>query len=111
MTSPLQQKIKVTGPVVVTANRVDDGAVIYLTEAHAWSTRLDDAAVVTTAPAALALLQAANADEIGATGAYIAPVVRGEDGRYQPGNLRERIRAAGPTIPLPETPLTLKAGS
>ena len=25
MTSPLQQKIKVTGPVVVTANRVGDG--------------------------------------------------------------------------------------
>ena len=27
MTSPLQQKIKITGPVVVTANRVTDGAV------------------------------------------------------------------------------------
>ena len=29
MTSPLQQKIKITGPVVITANRVGDGAVIY----------------------------------------------------------------------------------
>ena len=28
MTSPLQQKIKITGPVVVTANRVGDGAVV-----------------------------------------------------------------------------------
>ena len=29
MTSPLEQKIKITGPVVVTANRVGDGAVVY----------------------------------------------------------------------------------
>ena len=30
MTSPLEQKkIKVTGPVVITANRTGDGAVIY----------------------------------------------------------------------------------
>jgi len=27
MTSPLQQKLKITGPVVVTANRLGDGAV------------------------------------------------------------------------------------
>ena len=30
MTSPLQQKLKVTGPVVITANRLGDGAVVYL---------------------------------------------------------------------------------
>ena len=29
MTSPLQQKLKITGPVVVTANRLSDGAVVY----------------------------------------------------------------------------------
>ncbi|HXQ82552.1 MAG TPA: DUF2849 domain-containing protein, partial [Xanthobacteraceae bacterium] len=29
MTSPLEQKIKVTGPVVVTANRVGDGRVVF----------------------------------------------------------------------------------
>ena len=28
MTSPLQQKLKVTGPVVITANRLGDGAVV-----------------------------------------------------------------------------------
>ena len=31
MTSPLQQKLKVTGPVVITANRLGDGAVVYRT--------------------------------------------------------------------------------
>ena len=31
MTSPLQQKIKITGPSIITANRTWDGAVIYRT--------------------------------------------------------------------------------
>ena len=31
MTSPLQQKLRITGPVVVTANRLGDGAVVYRT--------------------------------------------------------------------------------
>jgi len=31
MTSPLQQKIKITGPSVVTANRTSDGVVIWRT--------------------------------------------------------------------------------
>jgi len=30
MTSPLQQKIKITGPSMVTANRTSDGIVIYI---------------------------------------------------------------------------------
>ena len=29
MTAPSQQKLKVHGPVVVTANRLSDGAVVY----------------------------------------------------------------------------------
>ena len=45
MTSPLQQKIKITGPVVVTANRVGDGAVIYRSAAGEWTTELDEAVV------------------------------------------------------------------
>jgi hypothetical protein len=97
----LQQKLKITGPVVVTANRLGDGAVVYRTSDGSWSTRLDGAAVVTTAPAATALLAAAVADDIAAVGAYVAPVRIGPDGQPEPGNLRERIRLAGPTIDLP----------
>ena len=101
MTSPLQQKLKITGPVVVTANRLGDGAVVYRTDGGDWSTKLDQAAIVTTALAATALLAAATADDIGAVGAYVAPVRRDADGAPQPGNLREMIRYAGPTIDLP----------
>src|SRR5258705_145629 len=40
MTSPLQQKLRITGPVVVTANRLDDGVVIYRTSGAAMSTSI-----------------------------------------------------------------------
>ncbi len=55
MTSPLEQKkIKITGPVVVTANRVGDGAVVYRRADGGWTTQLDDAAVATDAARARA---------------------------------------------------------
>jgi hypothetical protein len=101
MTSPLQQKIKITGPSVVTANRTWDGVVIYRTASQGWSTMLSDAAVVRTADAARALLTEAVADDLGAIGAYIAPVEVNDAGAIAPGNLREQIRLEGVTIDLP----------
>jgi hypothetical protein len=101
MTSPLEQKLKITGPVVITANRLFDGAVVYRTLDGGWSPLLENAAVVSTAPAATELLAAAVADDLSAVGAYVAPVRRGSDGRLEPGNLRESIRQAGPTFALP----------
>src|SRR5262249_10898286 len=99
--SPLQQKLKITGPVVVTANRLGDGAVVYRTLDRGWSTALGEAAVVDTAPAATALLAAAGADDIGAVGPCVAPAALRVGGRPTPGTLRERIRLEGPTIELP----------
>jgi hypothetical protein len=99
MTSPLQQKIKITGPSIVTANRTGDGAVIYRTASHGWSVNLSDAAVVRTADDARALLAESVADDIGAVGSYIAPVEVTDQG-VAPGNLREKIRQQGVTIDL-----------
>jgi hypothetical protein len=101
MTSPLQQKIKITGPVVVTANRVADGAVAYRRADGSWTSELDKAAVVADAVSAQALLAGAVADGLIAVDPYIAPVTQTRDGKIRPGNLRERIRRAGPTIELP----------
>lgn len=101
MTSPLEQKLKITGPVVITANRLGDGAVVYRTADGRWSTTLDDAAVAATAAAATALLAGAAAEGTAAVGAYVAPVRLDQDGRPQPGNLRERIRLRGPTVGTP----------
>jgi Protein of unknown function (DUF2849) len=103
MTSPLQQKLKITGPVVVTANRLSDGAVVYRTGEGGWTTRLDQAAIATAAPAASELLSAANGDGLIAVGAYVAPVDRQADGAVRPANLREFIRLNGPTVALPAT--------
>jgi hypothetical protein len=100
MTSPLEQKIKITGPSVVTANRTSDGVVIWRTGAKGWSTDLAEAAVVRNADDARALLTEAVGDDIGAVGSYIAPV-EVKDGKVLPGNLRERIRVKGLTIELP----------
>jgi hypothetical protein len=101
MTSPLEQKIRITGPSIVTANRTFDGAVIYRTPSRNWSTDLSEAAIVRTADEARALLAESVADDIGAVGSYIAPVEIRDDGKIKPGNLREHIRLRGVTIELP----------
>jgi len=101
MTSPLQQKIKITGPSMVTANRTWDGVVIYRTASQGWTTDLSGAAVVRTADDARALLAESVADDVGAIGAYIAPVEIKDGGKIGPGNLREQIRSEGITIDLP----------
>jgi len=98
------KKIRVSGPVVVTANRVGDGVVVYRSADAGWSTELADAAVTADANVARELLKSAIEDDLNAVGSYIAPVKRSEAGRLQPGNLREIIRLRGPTIALPVAP-------
>ena len=101
MTSPLEQKkIRIAGPSVVTANRTWDGAVIYRTASQGWSNELTDAAIVRSSDEARSLLAESVADDLGAVGAYIAPVEI-TDGKIGPGNLRELIRRSGVTIGLP----------
>jgi hypothetical protein len=101
MTSPLDQKIRITGPVVVTANRVGDGAVVYRSADGGWSTDLGKAAVTTDAAIARTLINEANDDDLNAVGPYVAPVKLTDTGKLRPGNLRELIRHRGPTIALP----------
>ena len=102
MTSPLEQKkIRIAGPSVVTANRTWDGIVIYRTSRQGWSSDLSDAAIVRSSEEARALLAESVADDVGAVGAYIAPVEVRESGAIKPGNLRELIRSKGVTIDLP----------
>ena len=101
MTSPHEQKKrKAQGSVVVTANRLGDGAVVYRTADGGWTTELSKAAIV-AAPAAAELLARAEADGVRAVGPYVAPVELAPDRSVLPGNLRERIRLAGPTFALP----------
>ncbi len=86
---------------MVTANRTWDGVVIYRTGRQDWSADLSDAAIVRTSDEARALLTKSIADDVGAIGAYIAPVEIKDAGEIKPGNLREHIRSQGVTIDLP----------
>ena len=99
MVSPLQQKIRVTGPVVITANRLSDGAVVHRTASGGWSEDLAKAEILWAAPEAQKALKAAQADGLEAVGPYVAPIDAGAP--VQPGNIRELIRANGPTFVLP----------
>ncbi len=101
MTSPLQRKLKIAGPTVVTANRLADGAVVWLSPAGGWTDSIGAAAVESTSEDVLRLLDIAHGDENTAVGAYPAPVRIGADGSIEPANLRERIRVSGPTVALP----------
>ena len=85
MTSPLEQKkLKITGPVVVTANRVGDGAVVYRRADGGWTTDLRAAAVTTDGSTARDLIQAAAADGRRAVDPYAAVKLTG-DGEVRPG--------------------------
>ncbi len=97
MTSPLEQKkIRITGPSVVTANRTWDGVVIYRTSLQGWSADLSDAAIVRTSDEARALLTESIADDVGAIGAYVAPVEVKDNisgSRASPSSFRFRHKA------------------
>jgi hypothetical protein len=85
---------------VVTANRLADGAVVFRTAAG-WSTRLAEAEVHAdvAAPAALKAGEGDVARHV-VVGAYLVEVACGAEGPV-PVELRERIRARGPTIGIP----------
>jgi len=90
-------------PKIMTANRLDDGAVVYLAEAGVWVEDLEAALVVEDETGAESLeRQAAEAQRHRlVVGPYLFPVAL-EAGRPLPLGQRERIRAAGPSVPLPQ---------
>jgi len=100
MVSPLQQKFRIDGPVVITANRLSDGAVVHRTKSGQWTADLASAQILWSASEAQAALKAAQQEGLEAVGAYAAPIDASARAA-QPGNLREFIRASGPTFRLP----------
>ncbi len=101
MVSPLQQKIRVTGPVVITANRLADGAVVHRAASGEWREDLGEAEILRSAQEAQKALNAAQSDGLRAVGPYIAPILAAGGASPHPGNLREIIRSSGPTFVLP----------
>ena len=83
----------------ITANRLDDGRVVFLDERGVWTHHLADALFVSDGPAldeATAYAQA-QADARIVVEPY--PIdIAAVDGRPVPSRIRERIRAEGPTV-------------
>ena len=84
---------------VVTANRLDDGEVVYLTATGAWSEWLEDGAATETPDGEAALLSVAQraVETRLVVGPYAMAVTRVQ-GRLRPTSQREIIRARGPSV-------------
>jgi Protein of unknown function (DUF2849) len=86
---------------VMTANRLRDGEVVFLTRAGVWSEKIDDA-VLALEPQATAALEVRAADDVKATlitGQYLFDAER-VNGKIRATHIRERIRTLGPTVRL-----------
>jgi hypothetical protein len=84
---------------LLTANRLNDGAVVYLDRDGTWSTRFDEAWVVDTEVDAGAFEDIGRRGERAriVVGSYLMDVVADADA-FLPIRMRERIRAEGPTV-------------
>lgn len=90
---------KIDSLKVVTANRLREGDVVYLTDTGKWSLHLNQSRT-SRDPAEIEAMLAAAAQAVAAreiVGPYEMEVVE-VDGILQPLSTREIIRAAGPTV-------------
>ena len=86
---------------VMTANRLRDGEVVFLTRSGQWNERIDEA-VLAQEPQALAALEMRAEEDVKATlvtGTYLFDAER-IDGKIRATHIRERIRTVGPTVRL-----------
>jgi len=88
-------------PQVVSANRLTDGVVVFLAPGGAWAERLAGAAVFTDKPALEnGLAQARDAAARNLVVDIAAVDVETTPRGLLPKHIRDRIRAAGPTVHL-----------
>jgi hypothetical protein len=81
----------------LTANRLDDGEVIFLGQAGRWVERFAEAALFDDEDAAMAAEARAKTQRTLAVDPYLIDVAPAEGGGVAPVSYRERLRALGPT--------------
>ena len=85
-------------PLMVTANRLGDGEVVYLTRGGGWSPRLAEGYAFEGKEEDRMLSIAAKAEtELVIVAPYVMDVAR-VDGDFEATSQRERIRSQGPTV-------------
>jgi len=92
---------------ILTANRLADGAVVYLTAVGTWATEIGQSVVAREEKAASALLARGQNDAATAVvvGPYLIAALEGAEGP-RAASLREQIRAAGPSQPVADAVAT-----
>jgi hypothetical protein len=83
---------------VASANRLTDGAVVFLDDAGQWTPRLDRAAIARDKRAGEILLERARVEALSVVDPFLVAVSEDEDGTIEPLSLREKIRASGLTF-------------
>jgi hypothetical protein len=83
---------------VASANRLADGAVVFLDDAGQWTERLDCAALARDKRASELLLAHALAESFTVVDPFLVAVSEDEDGTLEPLSLREKIRVSGLTF-------------
>lgn len=96
----------------ITANRLSDGLVVFLSPSREWSLAVDDAELFADGPDLDAALDYGKAQQEARiiVDAY-AIDMEIVDGKQLPARLRERIRAEGPTVPYGEAERAALSGS
>lgn len=83
-------------PKVVTANRLAEGDVVYLTATDQWSPHHHEAELIEDEAHAQMRLLHANAQRLAIVGAYLADAKAGDKGP-EPLHFREAFRTRGPS--------------
>ncbi len=83
---------------VASANRLGDGAVVFLDDFGQWTKQLDRAAVARDKRAAEILLERARSEAASVVDLFLVAVTESDDGVLEPLSLREKIRASGLTF-------------
>ena len=88
----------VTTDTIITAQRLDDGAVVFLGPAHQWVDTPDAALPMARADADVALAWSRRPEnQLKVVDAYAVPIAATE-GAIVPLKIRERIRVRGPSV-------------
>jgi hypothetical protein len=83
---------------VISANRLADGAVVFLDDAGGWTIELARAALARTSRDSEFLLARVQSQGFGVVEPFVVAVREGNDGSLEPISLREKIRASGITF-------------
>jgi hypothetical protein len=83
---------------VASANRLADGAVVFLDDAGQWTKRLDRAALARDKRASELLLERARGASFTVVDPFLVAVTEDGQGHVEPVSLREKIRVSGLTF-------------